>query len=163
VNDTITLDFLLDTGASEVTIPADVFLTLTRTHTISQSDFLGEGKYVLADGSEQTSKRLRLREVRVGNHALSDVVANVAPVQSAYPLLGQSFLSNLSAWSIDNRRGVLVLSDESISAPIPAMPSSALDVVRAFYESLSQADGAHASALVIPEKRASGPFSAADL
>lgn len=164
INGAITLDFLIDTGASEVTIPADVFLTLLRTHTVGESDFLGTGSYVLADGSERTSKRFRLREVRVGNHALSDVVANVAPVQSEYPLLGQSFLSKLSSWSIDNDQGVLIFSDEV--TPTSTQVENGLDalgVVRAFYKALGQADGSRASSLVIPEKRVSGAFSAADI
>ena len=119
INGQITLEFLLDTGASEVTIPADVFLTLLRTHTVGQEDFIGTGRYVLADGSERASKRFRLREVRVGHHVLSDVVANVAPVQSEYPLLGQSFLSKFSSWSINNKSATLVLSDETDVAREP--------------------------------------------
>ncbi len=164
INGAITLDFLIDTGASEVTIPADVFLTLLRTHTVGENDFLGTGRFVLADGSERASKRFRLREVRVGNHTLSNVVANVAPVQSEYPLLGQSFLSKLSSWSIDNDRGVLILSDQvaPTSPPTDKVPD-ALGVVRAFYKALGQANGLSASSLVIPEKRATGPFSAADI
>jgi len=98
INDTITLDFLLDTGASEVMIPADVFLTLTRTYR-HESRFPRLRQILLADGSEQVSKRFRLRDMRVGDHVLSNVVANIAPMQSEYPLLGQSFLSKLSAWS----------------------------------------------------------------
>jgi len=125
INDAITLDFLIDSGASEVTIPADVFLTLSRTHTVGQGDFLGTGKYILADGSTQASERFRLHEVRVGNHVISDVVANVAPVKSRYPLLGQTFLSKLSVWSIDNDRGVLILSDRGAPAASAAGTASA--------------------------------------
>src|SRR5690242_10937685 len=34
INDALTLDFTVDSGASDVSIPADVFLTLARTGTI---------------------------------------------------------------------------------------------------------------------------------
>jgi hypothetical protein len=51
INDTITLPFVIDSGASEVAIPADVFLTLTRGGSIGPSDALGTGTYKLADGS----------------------------------------------------------------------------------------------------------------
>jgi hypothetical protein len=40
INNAITLDFIVDSGASDVSIPADVFLTLMRTGTIQDSDFL---------------------------------------------------------------------------------------------------------------------------
>jgi len=74
-------------------------------------------------------------------------------------LLGQSFLSKLSAWSIDNQRGLLVLSDQKVSAVNTKTDSPALELVRAFYHALSQGDSPRASLQVIPEKRVSGPFS----
>jgi hypothetical protein len=63
VNDSITLPFVLDSGAADVSIPADVFLTLTRTRTVRTSDFIGTGTYILADGSTQPSERFVLREL----------------------------------------------------------------------------------------------------
>jgi clan AA aspartic protease (TIGR02281 family) len=118
INDAITLNFVLDTGAADVAIPADVFLTLTRTGTVKTSDFIGTGTYVLADGSEQASKRFVLRELRVGDHVISNVIANVAPVKGD-PLLGQSFLSKLPAWTIDNERHALVLNDMPGAIGVP--------------------------------------------
>ena len=50
VNGVITLNFILDTGASEVNISADVALTLYRTGTIQDTDFLPGQIYTLADG-----------------------------------------------------------------------------------------------------------------
>jgi hypothetical protein len=52
INDAVTLPFVLDSGAAEVAIPADVFLTLFRTGTIDRNDFIGTGKYTLADGQQ---------------------------------------------------------------------------------------------------------------
>jgi hypothetical protein len=79
INDAITLNFVLDSGAADVAIPVDVFLTLTRTGTVKKSDFIGKGTYVLADGSEQPSERFLLHELRIGDHVIRNVVANVAP------------------------------------------------------------------------------------
>ena len=44
INDALKLDFLVDSGASVVMIPADVVLTLIRTGTIKESDFVGTQK-----------------------------------------------------------------------------------------------------------------------
>jgi hypothetical protein len=112
INGAVNLPFILDSGASEVSIPADVFMTLTRTNTVTMNDFIGTGTYVLADGSEQPSQRFILHELRVGNHVIKNVIANVAPVKGD-PLLGQSFLFELPAWTIDNARHALVLSGGS--------------------------------------------------
>lgn len=55
INGKITLDFVLDSGASDVVVPADVVSTLIRTKTIRPSDFIGQQTYVLADGTEAPS------------------------------------------------------------------------------------------------------------
>ena len=52
INGAITLDFVLDSGAADVNVPADVVSTLIRTRTIRPSDFIGQQTYVLADGTE---------------------------------------------------------------------------------------------------------------
>jgi predicted aspartyl protease len=108
VNDAITLRFILDSGASVVSIPADVVLTLMRAGTIESSDFLGKQTYQLADGSTVPSETFRIRSLMVGNREVRDVLGSVAPVSGSL-LLGQSFLSRFKSWSIDNQKQVLRL------------------------------------------------------
>jgi clan AA aspartic protease (TIGR02281 family) len=109
INGVITLDFIVDSGASDVVIPADVAMTLIRTGTISDDDYVGNTEYMLADGSTAKSDRFTLRELKVGELTLSNVTASISSVKST-PLLGQSFLSKLGSWSIDNNRHVLRLT-----------------------------------------------------
>ncbi len=52
INNKIPLDFVLDSGAADVSIPADVVSTLIRTGTLTESDFTGRTTYILADGSK---------------------------------------------------------------------------------------------------------------
>jgi TPR repeat protein len=47
INGTITLDFVIDSGASDVSVPADVFSTLRRAGTIRESDFIGQRTFWL--------------------------------------------------------------------------------------------------------------------
>jgi predicted aspartyl protease len=108
INDTIRIGFTVDSGAADVVIPADVVMTLLRTGTLRQSDFLEKRTYVLADGSKLPSVRFRLRSLKVGNTVLENVTASVSP-SAGDPLLGQSFLGRVQSWSIDNARGRLVL------------------------------------------------------
>ena len=109
INDKITLDFMIDSGAADVSIPADVFSTLTRTGTVSPRDLLDKQEYVLADGSKQQSQRFRIRSLRIGAFELRNVIASVAP-RAGSLLLGQSFLSRLQSWSIDNQRQALLIN-----------------------------------------------------
>jgi tetratricopeptide (TPR) repeat protein/predicted aspartyl protease len=108
INDAITLNFAVDSGASDVSIPADVVMTLMRTRTLKESDFLGAKTYVLADGSEVPSQTFRIRSLTVGNKVLENVNGSVASAQGSL-LLGQSFLGRFKSWSIDNARQALVL------------------------------------------------------
>jgi clan AA aspartic protease (TIGR02281 family) len=110
INGKISLNFTIDSGASDVSIPENVFSSLTRTGTVLPQDFLGKRAYRLADGSTKVSQRFRIRSLRVGTLELRDVSASVVPSAGA-PLLGQSFLSRLKSWSIDNERQVLVLTE----------------------------------------------------
>jgi clan AA aspartic protease (TIGR02281 family) len=109
VNDTITLPFLLDTGATDLVIPADVALTLIRAGALASGDFIGKSRYALANGSEEVSDLVVLREVQVGGHAVRNVTASISPPQGE-PLLGQSFLSKFGTVTLDYKRLILVLS-----------------------------------------------------
>ena len=108
INNAITLDFTVDSGASDVTIPEDVVSTLIRTGTIRDTDFIGEQIYTLADGSKVKSKTFRIRSLKVGDRLLENVTGSVASTKGSL-LLGQSFLGRFKSWSIDNSRHVLLL------------------------------------------------------
>jgi hypothetical protein len=107
-NDTITLPAVVDSGASDVSIPADIVSTLMRTKTITDEDFLGEQTYVLADGSKVPSHQFRIRSLKVGNKTVENVVGSIASVKATI-LLGQSFLSKFKSWSVDNEQHTLIL------------------------------------------------------
>jgi clan AA aspartic protease (TIGR02281 family) len=109
INGAVKLDFLLDSGATDVSVPEDVIRTLIRSGTVAERDVIGMSRYVLADGSVHQGVQLRLRELRIGDRAIKDVTASVAPMRGSL-LLGQSFLTRFGSWTIDNRRRMLVLS-----------------------------------------------------
>jgi predicted aspartyl protease len=108
INGELTLKFTIDSGAADVSIPADVVMTLLRTGTLSRADFLGTQTYRLADGSTMPSQTFRIRSLKVGDRIVENVIGSIAPVAGNL-LLGQSFLSRFQSWSIDNQRQVLVL------------------------------------------------------
>ena len=108
INSRISLDFILDSGAYDVSIPADVVLTLMRTGTLTAADFTGTNTYVLADGSTVPSKTFRINSLKVGDRVLKNVSGSLSPVEGSL-LLGQSFLTRFKSWSVDNERQVLIL------------------------------------------------------
>ena len=108
MNGVLTLHFILDTGAADVQIPADVALTLVRTGTIQSADFLPGRTYTLADGTTVRSPRFMLRSVHIGSRVMTQVPASIGNLDSAL-LLGQSVLKKLGTWSMDSQRRVLAL------------------------------------------------------
>lgn len=118
INDTITLKFTLDGGAADVTIPEDVVMTLIRAGTITAADLREPKSYSLADGSTVTHLTFIIRSLKVGDVQLANIMGSVAG-RSGSLLLGQSFLSRLSSWSIDNRRRVLVFNSDISRPPQP--------------------------------------------
>ena len=108
INGVLELQFTVDSGTSDVTIPVDVVTTLIRTGTIRDTDFVGEQTYRLADGSTIRSRTFRLRQLQVGDRTITNVLGSVASVNGSL-LLGQSFLSRFQRVSFDYGQGVLVL------------------------------------------------------
>jgi len=109
INSAIKLNFIVDSGSADVSIPADVVLTLMRTGSLKDTDFIGKQTYKLADGSTVPSVTFRIRSLKVGDREIENVVASVTEVEGSL-LLGQTFLSRFKSWSIDNQREVLVLN-----------------------------------------------------
>jgi clan AA aspartic protease (TIGR02281 family) len=108
INNAIKLEFTVDSGASDVSISADVFSTLVRAATINQGDIRGSRTYVNAEGESHKQEVFTIRTLKVGNVEVSNVEASVAPSRSPL-LLGQSFLKRFKSWSIDNTTQELVL------------------------------------------------------
>ena len=106
INDAITLDFVVDSGAADVSIPANVVSRLA----LDDADFIGQRMYRLADGSTTVQKTFRIRSLKVGDTVVEDVTGSVTPAQG-FPLLGQSFLRHFRSWSIDNATHELLLNE----------------------------------------------------
>jgi clan AA aspartic protease (TIGR02281 family) len=111
INGKITLDFTIDSGASYVSVPLDVFSTLRRQGAIQNADITGEQTSVLADGSTIQTVTFTIRSLKIGDIVIENVAGGVAPLRGSL-LLGLSFLERFKSWSIDNSNHVLVLEPQ---------------------------------------------------
>lgn len=108
VNGIVNMKFAIDTGATDVSIPADVVAALTKAGSIVPADFLDKRTYILADGSKVPSQTFRLRSLKVGDVTVENVRASIAPENSP-SLLGQSFFGRLKSWSLNNTLHALIM------------------------------------------------------
>jgi hypothetical protein len=109
LNGVMSLDFILDLGASDVSLSPDVFLVLYRAGTISESDFIGTSTYRFADGSTAKSDVFNLKSLRIGDFQLKDVRASISNNINSPLLLGQSALKKLPSYRIDNQNNKLIV------------------------------------------------------
>ena len=115
INRSVTAQFLVDPGSALVVIPRSVLRALVLNGTATQDDVVGAGIAELADSSLYEAVHIRLRELRVGDIVLHDVVAAVAPGLSQ-PLLGQTFLGRFASVTFDNQRHALILNGSGAAA-----------------------------------------------
>lgn len=109
LNGVLKINFILDSGASEVFISPDVALTLQRTGTISDLDWLPGKTFQFADGSTAQSRRFLLRSIEIGGRVFENVPCAIANDISAPMLLGQSVLERLGGYRVDYENSVLVI------------------------------------------------------
>ncbi|MDG4950724.1 retroviral-like aspartic protease family protein [Weeksellaceae bacterium KMM 9724] len=106
VNGIIELDFIVDTGASDVHIPLSLFKTLINANKIRREDVIGLQTYSIADGSDIENIKIILRKLEVGNFIVTNVEASVGNDNSPL-LLGQSFFQKFENVSVNNLEGTL--------------------------------------------------------
>ncbi len=109
INDVLKIDFIFDSGASDVSISPDVALTLVKTGTIKKEDWLEGAYYKFADGSTAKSKRFRLSTLKIGNKVIKNVTCSISNSIDAPMLLGQSVLSKFGKYTFDNVNQKLIL------------------------------------------------------
>jgi len=109
LNGVLKIDFIFDSGASDVSISPDVALTLLRTGTIKKEDWLEGAYYKFADGSTAKSKRFKLSSLKVGNKIIRNVTCSISNSIDAPMLLGQSVLSKFGKYTFDNINQKLII------------------------------------------------------
>ena len=120
LNDMLTVDFLIDTGAADVGLSDEIAGRLVKTGVMGQGDFKGEEGFTLADGSTVKCRSLVIRSIRIGGREVSDVKGSACP-GNAPLLLGQTFLKKLGPWALDyGRESLVLMSDVKKPAAPPA-------------------------------------------
>jgi uncharacterized protein (TIGR02145 family) len=112
LNGVLKIDFVFDSGASEVSISPDVAMTLMRAKTIKESDWLPGQYYTFADGSSAKSVRFKLSSVKIGNKIIYDVNCSISNSIEAPMLLGQSALKKFGKYTFDYENEKLIFGIE---------------------------------------------------
>lgn len=114
IND-LPLNFIFDTGASDVSISDIEANFMFKNDYLNKSDILGKQNYITADGRISEGTVINLKNINIGGLELNNVRASVVKNQRAPLLLGQSVLSRLGKIEIDNEKNTLKITYKKIS------------------------------------------------
>lgn len=106
----VPMKFILDTGASLISMSATEAEFLHKQGAISDADIIGRSRFQDANGDISPGAVVRLKSVRIGDRVLENVNANIVSSVKAPLLLGQSALSQFGNISIDYRRNVVTFN-----------------------------------------------------
>ena len=109
IND-LPLHFIFDTGASDVTLSMVEATFMVKNGYLSDSDVIGNQRYMDANGNVTVGTVVNLKNVVFGEMTLNNVRASVVRNQKAPLLLGQSVLGRLGKVEIDNTHQVLKIT-----------------------------------------------------
>jgi aspartyl protease family protein len=108
IND-VKMDFVIDTGASLISISNVEANFLFKQGKLSKEDILGKVNFSDANGDISVGTIINLKEVRLGNRVLKNVQASVVDNSVAPLLFGQSALAKFGKISIDYKRQLLII------------------------------------------------------
>lgn len=116
----IPLNFIFDTGATDVSLSLIEAEFLFKQGLLSENDFLQKSKYQTADGTIVEGMKINLKSIEIDGIVLKNVSATIIESQNAPLLLGQSAIKRLGRYSIENNNLILydydTNSNNSLSA-----------------------------------------------
>lgn len=108
------LQFVFDTGASDVHLSLVEAAFMLKNGYIEEDDFVGTGTYSMADGSISENAIVNLKTIKIGSRIINNVKACISSQIDASLLLGQSAIQKLGAYSVEDSYLVLKGAADSI-------------------------------------------------
>ncbi len=100
---------IFENGASDISISADLALTLFKTGTIGDADWLNGQSFRFSDGSVAKSKRFKLNAVKIGNRVIYNITCSISNYMKVPMIIGKNVLDKMGKHSIDYAAEVLTI------------------------------------------------------
>jgi len=108
----LSLSFIFDTGASDVSISMTEALFMLKNDYLSKDDILGTNKYGDATGAISEGIVINLKEIDIAGIKLQNVAATIVKNADAPLLLGQSAISKLGNVQLDLAANTLTITNK---------------------------------------------------
>lgn len=103
------LVWLLDSGASSLLVDSSTERFLKEDNMINESNYLGTGIYVMANGDLDTCQKYKIDGVQIGKFYIDNVILAVSK-RAKRILAGKALLNKFRSWKIDNQNNILILA-----------------------------------------------------
>lgn len=103
----IPMNFIFDTGATNVSLSSTEASFLIKQGLISEDDFIGIVDYQIANGDIIEGTKINLKTIDIGGIILRNITSTIIHQQNAPLLLGQSVISKLGKYSIVENKLIL--------------------------------------------------------
>ena len=107
VND-LPLNFIFDTGASDITISSIEAAFMLKNNYLTEYDFKDRRNYRTASGDIVEGTKVKLKTIKIGDLELNNIEAAVVHKQNAPLLFGQSALGKFVKITIDNSNNEII-------------------------------------------------------
>ena len=107
----LALNFIFDSGASDVSISLTEALFMIKNGYLSKNDIVGKSNYQNADGEIKSGTNIIIKDLQIGNKVIHDVKASIVENLNAPLLLGQSALIKFGKFSFDYGTSILILGN----------------------------------------------------
>lgn len=106
------LNFIFDTGASDISISQTEVQFMLKNNYLSKADIRGSQSFIDATGDVSVGTKIILRKVEIGDFELKNVEASVVHNKNAPLLFGQSALGKYALIMIDNENKTITISNK---------------------------------------------------
>jgi aspartyl protease family protein len=84
-------------------------MTLIKTGTVTENDWLPNQTYQFADGSTAKSRRFLLHKLLIGSHEINNIEVSISNSIEAPMLIGQNVMQKFGKITIDNENSILII------------------------------------------------------
>lgn len=140
----IPMNFIFDTGASDVSISITEAKFLIKQGLLKEDDLLEKVQYQIANGDIIEGTKVNLKTIEIGGIILKNVKASVIDNQGAPLLLGQSAINKIGKYTINGNKLILLdyspvseIEKESLEPGTVSINEDALNYFNLFLNSKS--------------------------
>lgn len=106
----VTLEFILDTGCTDMSISRSDLQFFKRAGVVSNADYNGTITCSNADGRDNVCDVYNIRKITIGNRTIRNVRCFVARTDDCPRLLGNSIIRQLGSVHVDYKRNTVTFN-----------------------------------------------------